>query len=106
MDCKAKLIYVTCPNEDMARDISAKLLQERLIACTNLLPGMESTYWWEGKITMSRECVLILKTTEALVERVKARVETLHSYQAPCILILPIEDGSKDYLRWLEGSLL
>lgn len=105
MTTEIRLFYVTCPNQEVARKISFTLLQEGLVACTNILPGMESLYWWEGKIESSQEVVLILKSTVAQSPRIIARVESLHPYNTPCILTLPVESGSDAYVRWLKGSL-
>lgn len=105
MNSEIRLFYVTCPDQEVARKISHTLLQEGLVACTNILPGMESIYWWEGKIETSQEVVLILKATTVQSARIIARVESLHPYNTPCILSLPIENGSEAYVRWLKGSL-
>lgn len=105
MDNDILLFYVTCPDTDTAKKISLTLLQEGLIACANILPGMESLYWWEGKIDSAKEVVLILKSTSVQSSRIIARVESLHPYNTPCILTLPIEKSSEAYVRWLKGSL-
>jgi periplasmic divalent cation tolerance protein len=105
MDHHIQLFYVTCPDTETAKKISMILLEERLIACANILPGMESLYWWEGKIDSAKEVVLILKSTTIVSSRIIARVESLHPYNTPCILTLPIENGSESYIRWLKGSL-
>ncbi|WP_413288619.1 divalent-cation tolerance protein CutA [Bdellovibrio sp. HCB337] len=105
MNSEIRLFYVTCPSQDVARKISSKLLNEGLVACANILPGMESIYWWEGKIETSQEVVLILKATDVQSSRIIARVESLHPYNTPCILSLPVEKGSEAYVRWLKGSL-
>lgn len=99
------LFYVTCPDTETAKKISMTLLQEGLIACANILPGMESLYWWEGKVDSAKEVVLILKSASAQSPRIIARVESLHPYNTPCILTLPIEKSSEAYVRWLKGSL-
>jgi periplasmic divalent cation tolerance protein len=105
MDNDIQLFYVTCPDTETAKKISMALLQEGLIACANILPGMESLYWWEGKIDSAKEVVLILKSAAVQSSRIIARVESLHPYNTPCILTLPIEKGSEAYIRWLKGSL-
>lgn len=105
MNSDIRLFYVTCPDQEVAKKISLTLLQEGLAACTNILPGMESMYWWEGKIETSQEVVLILKSTDVQSARIIARVESLHPYNTPCILSLPVEKGSEAYVRWLKGSL-
>lgn len=105
MEAEIRLFYVTCPEAAVAQKISRQLLEEGLIACANILPGMESVYWWEGKITSSQEVVLILKATTRQSSRLIARVESLHPYNTPCILSLAVENGSESYIRWLKGSL-
>ena len=105
MDNDILLFYVTCPDTETAKKISMTLLQEGLIACANILPGMESFYWWEGKIDSAKEVVVILKSSSLQSSRVIARVESLHPYNTPCILTLPIEKSSEAYVRWLKGSL-
>ncbi len=105
LDCDIRLLYVTCPNTETAQEISRTLLQEGLIACANILPGMESIYWWNGEITSAKEAVLILKSTTVQSSRIIARVESLHPNNTPCILSLLIENGSLAYVRWLKGSL-
>jgi periplasmic divalent cation tolerance protein len=100
-----RLFYVTCPDKALAEKIANTLLQEGLIACGNILPGMESIYRWEGKIEKAQEVVLILKSTALQADRIIGRVESLHSYNTPCILVLPVEKGNEAYVRWLQGSL-
>lgn len=105
MATNIRLLYVTCPDAEVASTISRKLLENGFIACANILPGMESLYWWEGKITRSQEVVLILKTTLERQSQVMAQVEALHPYDTPCILAIPVEEGNEPYLRWLKGAL-
>ncbi len=89
----------------MARHASQTLLQEKLAACTNLLPGMESHYWWQGKLETSKECILILKTRSELKAQLINRLEGLHPYDTPCILEIAVTDGNYKYLNWLNQSL-
>lgn len=100
-----RILYVTVPSMDCGRNISRVLLAEGLVACTNLLPGMESHYHWQGRIESAQEVVLILKTTTEQVDRAMARVQSLHPYDTPCILVLNIEKGHEVYVKWLQGSL-
>lgn len=94
--------YITAKDKEQALSIGRALVQERLAACANILDPMTSIYWWEGKITEDRETVLVAKTVKenfpALVERVKQ----LHSYDCPCVVALPVTDGSGSYLQWIE----
>lgn len=100
-----ELLYVTVPDAKTADLIEDALLTEGLIACSNRLSGMESKYHWQGKIETAREFVLILKTTREKAARARARLETLHPYEVPCILSLAVADGNPAYLNWLKGSL-
>ncbi len=97
----AVLIYVTVPSREEARKIADALVGERLAACANILGETTSVYWWEGAVQEDKEVVLILKTEEALVERLTARVKALHSYTVPCVVALPIKAGNPDYLAWI-----
>jgi periplasmic divalent cation tolerance protein len=99
---KFNLIYITAKNKDEARKIGGELVKERLAACVNILDNMNSMYWWEGKVQDDNEAVLIAKTKESLVKKLIAKVKSLHSYSCPCIISLPILDGNKEYLTWLE----
>ena len=98
----AMLLYVTARDRDEAAKIAAALVEERLVACGNILDGMESVYWWNGKVERSREAVLICKTDRRNVELVTARIVELHSYETPCVVALPIEAGNRDFLTWVE----
>ncbi len=99
-----RLIYVTTPDAKVASDIAQILLEERLIACANILPQMQSLYHWQGKIESSTECVLILKTLVEKASQVMNRVKTLHPYEVPCMLSLSIDSGWPEYLCWLAGE--
>ena len=106
---KASFVYITAGNMDEARSIAQELVSTRLAACANILDNMRSIYWWEGKIQEDREVVLIAKTRESLVPRLIEEVKSLHSYDCPCIVSLPISDGNKPCLDWIgevtsEGS--
>lgn len=99
------LYYTTWPDEAGARRAAQILLEEKLVACANLFPVMESQYWWEGKIESSKECVLILKSRADLQSSLQKRVEALHPYQVPCFLELVVNSGNNNYLNWLNESL-
>lgn len=81
--------------------IGKQVVQDRLAACANVLPGMTSCYWWEGEVQTDEETVLVLKSSAELADRLTARVKELHSYDVPCVVFLPIVDGNPDYLKWL-----
>lgn len=98
----AASIYVTCPDEETAVRIARTLLDERLIACANILPEARSLYRWEGAIEDAREVVMFLKTRRALVAQVERVVATLHPYEVPCILALEVTAGNERFLAWLS----
>lgn len=95
-------IYTTATNLEEAELIAADLLQAKLVACANITPSVISMYWWEGKIHKSAETSIVMKTTEKNKKRVIERIKSLHSYENPAIVALPIADGSDDYLKWIK----
>ncbi|MGQ0664198.1 MAG: divalent-cation tolerance protein CutA [Pseudomonadota bacterium] len=99
-----RLLYMTVPTREEARKIADALVEARLVACTNLIDGMESVYWWQGRIVRDNEVVLIAKTRAALVEPAIAKVKALHSYTVPCVIALPIQGGNPAYLAWLADE--
>ncbi len=98
------LIYITASSRDEALMLARRLVEERLVACANVLDGATSLYWWEGKVQEEREAVLIAKTRAPLVEAVVARVKELHSYSCPCVVAVPIADGNPAFLAWVDGE--
>jgi periplasmic divalent cation tolerance protein len=98
---RAVFVYTTHPSLVEAERIGQAVLQQRLAACVNILPGMISHYWWQGAIERGEEVVMIIKTRASLAEAVRAAVNALHSYTTPAILVLPIEGGEPGYLDWL-----
>jgi len=98
------MLYITAGSRDEAKKIGRALVEARLAACANVIDGMDSVYWWEGKLTEDREAVLIVKTRADLVPAVTAKVKALHSYSVPCVVALPILDGNPDYLDWVASE--
>jgi periplasmic divalent cation tolerance protein len=98
---RAVFVYTTYPSLVEAERIGKAVLERRLAACVNILPGMISHYWWEGAIARGEEVVMIIKTRRSLAEQVRAAVKEMHSYTTPAILVLPIEGGEPGYLDWL-----
>ncbi len=96
-----RLCYITAGSREEAKKIGRALVEERLAACANVIDGMESVYWWQGKLTEDREAVLIVKTRAELVAAVTARVKALHSYTTPAIMVLPVESVDAEYYRWI-----
>ncbi len=99
-DCVS--VYVTAASAEEAERIGRALVEERLAACANVLPGVTSIYRWEGQVRRDTEVGLLLKTRRALFDRLSGRVRALHSYDQPCIVAWPITAIDDGYRRWLE----
>ena len=98
------VVLVTCGSEEEASKIAHALVDERLAACANIISPIRSIYRWQGKILDEREWLLVVKTQETRFQDLEKRVKSLHSYQVPEIISLPILAGSSSYLNWLEES--
>jgi periplasmic divalent cation tolerance protein len=96
------LIYATAPDQSTAEKIAGALLDQRLIACANILPGMMSLYRWDGRIAQDREVVLILKTRAALAERAIDAGRAVHPYAVPAFVVLPASGGHPAFLDWVR----
>jgi periplasmic divalent cation tolerance protein len=101
---KALLVYVTAPDGGEADRIGRAVVEERLAACANILGGMRSIYWWEGKLETGAEAVLVLKTAADRAGALVARVRALHPYECPCVVCLPIEGGHGGFLDWIVSE--
>ena len=101
---RAVFVYTTYPSVVEAERAGRALVERRLCACVNILPGMISHYRWQGAIERGEETVMIIKTRAALAERVSAVVKDMHSYSTPAILVLPLESVDKPYLDWLMAE--
>lgn len=99
------VVFVTCANREEGEKISRALVKKKLVACVNLIPEITSRYWWQEKIEVSSETLLIIKTKKSLFKQIVAEVKKLHSYTVPEIIALPIIAGNKDYLNWIRESL-
>lgn len=95
---RAVLVYTTYPS---VVEAGRAIVERRLAACFNILPGMVSHYWWHGALERGAEVVMICKTRASLAEKLRAAVKASHSYRTPSILVLPIEGGDPDYLAWI-----
>ncbi len=100
------VVYVTVESAEEGKRLASALVEERLAACVNRLGPVQSTYRWEGHVEHSEEHLLIIKTSEGLFDRLKKRVQELHSYSVPEVIALPIVNGNEGYLKWLEDQLL
>lgn len=95
--------FVTAP-KDIAENLAASLVAEHLAACVNIIPGVRSIFFWDGKVCQEGEVLLIIKTNESSWNQLMARVKELHTYDIPEIVSIPITDGYKPYLDWLNQS--
>ena len=99
------IVLTTAGSQDEARKIARSLVGERLAACVNIVPQIESIYRWEGKIENAQEWLLAIKTTASSFNRVRAAISELHSYELPECISLSIADGSPAYLDWILRSV-
>jgi periplasmic divalent cation tolerance protein len=97
-------LYITAPSCQAAETIGRSLVEERLVACVNIIDGACSIYRWEDKVETSSEVVLIAKSQSDLFKQIEARVKELHPYECPCIVAWPIVAGHQPYLDWLAGE--
>ncbi|MBN2187541.1 MAG: divalent-cation tolerance protein CutA [Dehalococcoidia bacterium] len=101
----AIVIFVTTGSEEEAHRVAVHLLGRKKAACINIVPGVDSLFWWHGKLDSARESLLIIKTKASLLQEVIALVKEVHSYAVPEIIALPIIDGSEDYLKWIDDEV-
>ena len=97
-------VYTTWPTTVEAEAAGRALVERKLAACVNILPGMISIYRWQGKVERADEAVMIVKTRASLADAVSDAVKELHSYDTPAILVMPLETVEKSYLGWLLGA--
>jgi periplasmic divalent cation tolerance protein len=99
------VVLVTTPSKHEAEKIAQSLLENRLIACANIIGPVSSVFRWTGKIEKAEEYLTLMKTRKDLFEKVESTVKALHSYEVPEIIAIPVVEGSKAYLKWLENCL-
>lgn len=100
-----KFLYATFGNKEEAVAVANTLLAENLIACVNVLDGSTSIYRWQGEVQQANEAIFFAKTTALQAEKAVSRIKELHSYNVPCILVLPIEAGLPEFMEWVEGEV-
>lgn len=98
------VVLVTAGSEEEATSIARDLVEKKLVACVNILPGVRSVFQWEGKVTEECEYLLIAKTVSQAFEGVVVAVKSLHSYSVPEVIALPIQQGLPEYLSWIRES--
>ena len=99
------VVLITAKDTKEAEKISRVLVSKKLIACANIVRDIHSFFWWKGKVERAKEVLLILKTKRSLFKKIEKTVKSLHSYDVPEIIALPIIEGSKNYLGWMNASL-
>ena len=99
------IIFITSSSGREARKIAKELLNEKLIACANIIDGVSSFFWWKGNVDRASESLMLIKTTKKNFAQVKKVVKKLHSYEVPEIIALPIAEGEKKYLNWISESV-
>lgn len=100
-----RIVLSTVGSEEEARKIAHNLVEQQLAACVNIVPKIESVYRWQGKMESNREYLLLIKTSSEKFSQVRDAIRELHSYELPECIALAVEDGSAEYLQWLEESL-
>jgi periplasmic divalent cation tolerance protein len=98
------VVFVTVSNEEEASKIGRALVEEKLIACANIVSRIRSIYWWKGEICDDQECLLIMKTQSSLFPLLQNRIRQLHGYEVPEIIAFPVAQGLPEYLQWVVQS--
>jgi periplasmic divalent cation tolerance protein len=106
MDKSAHIVVlITTETDSEARKIADVLLDQKKAACVNIVPRVDSRFWWEGKIDSAQESLLIVKTKASLLDEVVDLVKQNHSYSVPEVIALPIIGGNPDYLKWIDEEV-
>jgi periplasmic divalent cation tolerance protein len=100
------IIYSTINDIKQAKKIANTLVEEKLVACVNIIPKIHSIYRWKGKIESEEECVIIAKTNDNIVKKVIQKIKSMHTYEVPDIIVLPIIGGLKEYLEYITNETL
>jgi periplasmic divalent cation tolerance protein len=100
-----RIVLTTAGSEDEARKIARHLVEQKLAACVNIIPQIESIYRWQDKVESARESLLLIKTTAEGFAAVRDAIRELHSYELPECVVIAVEEGSAEYLEWLADSV-
>ena len=104
-DSVARVVLVTAPKGEVAESLVRRLVEEGIVACGNILPGVTSIFRWQGAVERETEALIVFKTTAAGAERLVRRVPELHPYDVPEVLVLGVESGHAPYLEWVEDTV-
>jgi periplasmic divalent cation tolerance protein len=99
------IVFCTCGSAEEAEKIARGLVEARAAACVNIVPGLRSIYRWKGAVEDAQEWLLVIKTTRELFDRLRGEIRTLHSYEVPEIVAVPVVDGLEAYLNWIAESV-
>ncbi|MBP7836016.1 MAG: divalent-cation tolerance protein CutA [Candidatus Omnitrophica bacterium] len=99
------IVLITAGNKKEADKIAKKLVQDKLAACVNIVAGVKSLFWWQGKVERAKETLLIVKSRKEKFNKIVKSVKANHSYAVPEIIAIPIASGFKPYLKWIDESL-
>jgi periplasmic divalent cation tolerance protein len=99
------VVFSTCDSEEQAGRIARELVEQKLAACVNILPGARSIYRWKGQMEDSAEWLLIIKSRRDLMDKLRSTIGKIHTYEVPELLAVPVVDGSESYLAWLDREL-
>ena len=99
------VILITTGSEEEAHRIADQLLNQRKAACVNIMPRVDSLFWWQGKLDSAQESLLVIKTKASKLKEITELVKRVHSYEVPEVIALPIVGGNEDYLKWLDTTL-
>ena len=105
MEETGKVVVLITTAADEAQKIAELLLEKKKAACVNIVPGVDSRFWWQGNLDSDRECLLIVKSRASLFPEIVELVKTVHSYEVPEIVALPVIGASEDYLKWLDSEV-
>jgi len=99
------VVFNTCATEEEATKLARVLVEARLAACVTIVSGARSVYRWQGAIESAAECLLIIKSSRQVFDRLRAALEEAHAYEVPEVLAVPVVAGAPNYMNWLEGQL-
>ena len=99
------VVFTACESSEEAKKLARHLVETRVAACVNIIPGAFSVFRWEGKVDEASEWLLIVKTTRARLDDLKVELRRIHSYSVPEVVAVPIVDGSEDYLEWVDREV-
>ncbi|MQY55680.1 MAG: divalent cation tolerance protein CutA [Dehalococcoidia bacterium] len=105
MEAGKIIILITTGSEEEAHRIADQLLNQRKAACVNIVPKVDSLFWWQGKLDSAQESLIVIKTKASKLKEITELVKRVHSYEVPEVIALPIVGGNEDYLKWLDTTL-